>query len=234
MRKAQLFALLAIPALFTVGCSEDQDIAPSADLSASKAALATGNGAPSGAHYGLNIIGVPKGKTATMDGNSGHRIFVALDGNSKILLAEGEEFKVLDANGTDGDGAKFQLPNPDPDNDGTTVYSVWARSLGTPGGSSVMTTCATDPTITDDPTTPEDESLVCSTDNLVSVRSKGKSTYTNVSRDLLYIYADLDGDGTDERYPLFDDRLEDYYWNYDNNGLKVLSLRFYEQPTTVD
>ncbi len=28
----------------------------------------TGNGAPSGAHYNLNIIGVPKNKTATMDG----------------------------------------------------------------------------------------------------------------------------------------------------------------------
>ncbi|MEE8409465.1 MAG: hypothetical protein V3T05_07665, partial [Myxococcota bacterium] len=104
---------------------------------------ATGNGSPSGSHYNLNIIGVAKDKTADMTGNSGRRIFVALSGKSKILLAEGE-FKVLDANGTDG-SAKFQLPDPDPENDGITTYSVFSRALGKPGGSSTMTTCATDP-----------------------------------------------------------------------------------------
>jgi hypothetical protein len=38
----------------------------------------TGNGAPSGAHYDLNIIGVPKGKTASMTGSNTHVIFVSL------------------------------------------------------------------------------------------------------------------------------------------------------------
>src|SRR5437879_6875186 len=38
----------------------------------------TGNGAPSGSHYNLNIIGVPKDKTADMNNNDGHRIFVQL------------------------------------------------------------------------------------------------------------------------------------------------------------
>ena len=225
MNKIKLFALLSIPALFTVGCSEDQDIAPSATLGASSSSLATGNGAPSGAHYNLNIIGVPKGKEASMDGNNGHRIFVNLDGNSKIMLAEGDNFQVTDANGTDRDGAAFTLPNPDPENDGITEYSVWARALGKPGGSSTMTTCATEVETGDN---------ICSSGSVVSVRSKGKSSFTNVSRDLLYIYADLDGNGTDERYPLFDDALEDYYWNYDNNGLKILQLRFYEIPTDVN
>ena len=32
-----------------------------------------GNGAPSGAHYTLNIIGVPKAKTADMSGNNGRQ-----------------------------------------------------------------------------------------------------------------------------------------------------------------
>src|SRR3989442_8514623 len=40
----------------------------------------TGNGAPSGSHYNLNIIGVPKDKTADMNNNDGHRIFVQLNG----------------------------------------------------------------------------------------------------------------------------------------------------------
>ena len=187
----------------------------------------TGNGAPSGSHYTLNIIGVPQEKSADMtsDNGIGSRIFVPLEGNSKILLTEGD-FAVLDANGTDG-SASFQLPNPDPDNTGHTEYSVYARALGTPGGSSTTTTCATDPDTLDE---------ICSTESMVLVRDSkgGKSTFTNYSRELLYVYYDLDGDGTTERYPLFDDRLEDYFWDYDNKGLRIAQLRFYEHSTDVN
>ena len=51
---------------------------------------------------------------------------------------------------------------------------------------------------------------------------------------LLYVYADVDGDGVIDRMPLFDSRLEDYFWQYDNQGLKLVQLRFYEQPTDVN
>lgn len=186
--------------------------------------FSAGNGAPSGEHYNLNLIGVSKGKTADMTGNMGHRIFVNLAGNTKILLGEGSDFQVLDANGTDGT-AKFQLPNPDPDNDGVTTYSVYARAVGKPGGSGQISTCATDPVTLEE---------ICSTDVLNVIRTKGKTTFTNVSRQLLYIYADLDGDGVEERMPLFDDRLQDYFWSYDNNGLKILQLRFYPISTNVN
>jgi len=182
-----------------------------------------GNDAPSGAHYNLNLIGVPKSKSADMTGNDGHRIFVPLAGTTKILLAEGE-FAVLDANGTDGT-AKFQLPSPDPENDGVTEYSVFSRALGTPGGSSSMTTCATDPVSGEE---------YCSIYSTVSTRTSGKSSFSNVSRELLYAYVDLDGDGMVERYPLFDDTLQDYFWDYDNSGLKLLQLRFYPIPTDVN
>ena len=181
----------------------------------------TGNGAPSGPHYDLNIIGVPKDKTADMTGDNGHRIFVDLSGTTKILLSPGD-FQVLDANGTDG-VASFQLPNPDPSNSGTTKYSVWARALGKPGGNSFMVTCASDSTGT----------TFCSTDTAFFVRSKGKNSFTNVSKELLYIYADIDGDGKIDRIPLFGDGLLDYYWQYTNDGLKLLRLRFYQVPTTV-
>jgi hypothetical protein len=174
-----------------------------------------GNGSPSGSHYNLNIIGVPQDKDA--DITSGHRIFVDLVGKTRIDLTKGETFEVLDANGTDG-RAEFQLPNPDPDGDGETLYSVYVRALGTPGGSSTTTTCATDPVTLED---------VCSTENLVLIREKGKSTFRNADRYLLFVYADLDGDGTAERYPLFDEALEGYYWDYDNNGLKLVQMRFY-------
>lgn len=183
-----------------------------------------GNGAPSGAHYNLNIIGVPKSKSVEMSGNQGHRIFMPLNGKAKILLNEGAEFQVLDANGTDG-SAKFQLPNPDPENDGVTAYSVYARALGKPGGSASMTTCAIDPVTMEE---------VCSLQSIVMVRSKGASKFENVSAELLYVYADLDGDGNVERMPLFDDRLQDYFWSYDNRGLKILQLRFYQISTDVN
>jgi hypothetical protein len=79
----------------------------------------TGSGAPSGAHYDLNLIGVDKTKSATMTGSDTHTIFVPLSGTCKINLSEGD-FQVLDGNCTDGPAA-FQLPNPDPGNTGTTV-----------------------------------------------------------------------------------------------------------------
>lgn len=60
-------------------------------------AASAGNGAPSGAHYNLNIIGVDKAKTADMDGSKRHTIFVPLVGSCKINLAEGD-FQVLDGN----------------------------------------------------------------------------------------------------------------------------------------
>jgi hypothetical protein len=182
-----------------------------------------GVGSPNGSHYTLNLIGVPKSKTADMTGDNGHRMFVPLSGTCKINLALGD-FQVLDANCTDGTG-QFQLPNPDPANTGVTTYSVWARALGKPGGTSSTTPCATDPT---------DGALYCSTYSMVQMRSTGKSSFTNVSKDLLYVYADLNLDGVLERVPLFDSRLQDYYWQYDNNGLKLVQLRFYPISTDVN
>lgn len=180
-----------------------------------------GNGAPSGAHYNLNLIGVPKDKTADMTGSNGHVIFVDLTGNTKILLQEGPadvfDFQVLDANGTDGT-ASFQLPNPDPDNTGTTWYSVYARVLGKPGGWGNITSGFVD----------EYGNTWLSTYSYIAVRNTGKSKFDNVSKELLYVYVD----GT--RYNLFSNKLYQYFWNYDNNGCKVVQLRFYQIPTTVD
>lgn len=208
-------------------------------VAVSNIALA-GNGAPSGPHYNLNIIGVPKTKNPPMDNNSGHRIFVNLVGKTKILLCESgvgedcadvEGFQVLDANGTDG-VAKFALPNPDPENTGTTEYSVFARALGKPNGKAKMTTCAWDPVAGEE---------VCSILVLELERKHGKQSFENVSKYLLYIYAyifvgyDAEGNPIYEymRLPLFDERLEDYLWYYDNNGLKIVQLRFYPGVQTT-
>jgi hypothetical protein len=183
-----------------------------------------GNGAPSGAHYNLNIIGVENPKTADMDGSNRHTIFVPLQGNCRINLAEGS-YNVADGNCFDGDGAEFFLPDPDPDGDGVTAYSVYARALGKPGGSSVTTTCFD-----------EAGETWCSTESVVLVRSTGKSTFRNVSKELLSLCLDTDDppDGIcDVREFLFDRDLADYYWSYQNDGLRLAQLRFYEIPTNV-
>ncbi len=209
---------LTVTGLACFGCaSADQD----EDVESSASTL-TGNGAPSGAHYNLNLIGVANPKTADMTGSNRHTIFVPLSGSTKINLSEGD-FAVLDGNGTDGTAA-FQLPNPDPTNSGTTTYSVWVRALGKPGGKASMQTCATDVATGE---------LYCSVYTTVLTRKKGKSQFTDVSRDLLYIYADLNGDGKTERYPLFSDAMQDYFWQYSNQNLKQAQLRFYAVPSTV-
>ncbi len=185
--------------------------------------ISAGHGAPSGPHYNLNIIGVPKDKTADMTGNMGHRIFVKLQGNSTIWLAEGDNFQVLDANGTDKDGAKFQLPDPDPDDDLVSEYSVFVRTLGTPGGQASMTTCYETGT-----------ERVCSMEKLTLKRdNNGAPKFSNVSKTLFTVFVDTDGDGVgDTRMGIFDNKAYQYLWDYDNNGLKLAQLRFY--PVTTD
>src|SRR5215510_8538531 len=90
----------------------------------------------SGTHYNLNIIGVPKGKTADLTNTSGHTIFVPLEGTVKIYYVAGSQFQVLDRNGTDGDGATVEVPS---DPGGTSVcYNVFATALGKPYGNALV------------------------------------------------------------------------------------------------
>jgi hypothetical protein len=186
------------------------------------AASGSGNGAPSGPHYNLNIIGVQNPKTADMTNTDGHSLFVPLQGQCKINLQQGA-FSVLDRNCTDG-SALFQLPNPDPTNSGQTVYSVWARALGKPGGSSSTQTCFLD--------TSTNETF-CSIYQMVLVRSSGKSSFSNVSQQLLYVYYCNTATGKIVRVPLFSSSLYQFYWSYTNNGLRLAQLRFYQGSTTV-
>lgn len=193
-------------------------------LAGSAQGAPNGNGAPSGAHYNLNIIGMSNPKTADTSTSNGHTIFVPLQGGCKIELSEGD-FQVLDRNCTDGGAAAFQLPDPDPGNTGTTVYSVYARALGKPGGSSTTTTCFTDTTTNED---------YCSIYQMVLVRGTGKSSFTNVSQELLYVYYCDTDTGKIVRESLFNNDLYDYYWDYQNSGLRLAQLRFYPgEQTTV-
>ena len=230
-----LAAILAVSMIFANGALQAQ---------------ATGNGAPSGAHYNLNLIGVKKTDQLPNDSNSGHRIFVKLFGNSKILLTEGD-FAVIDADATDANGGKFQLPSPCADSGGDPIscgddtnadpsefrqYTVWVRELGKPGGSGSIKTCAVDSLGTADP---GDDVTYC----LVSVltvplqRDTGKPIFTNVTKELTTLCTltavGLDGiagtldDTCLTSEDIFSDDNKGYYWDYNNDGLKLVQLRFY-------
>jgi hypothetical protein len=248
------------------------DVADTPDLTL-LADAHTGNGFPQGAHdYKLNIIGVPQGKTAAMDDNNGRRIFILLNGGetvtdaggkwktntdywkqdsrvNKILLVEGSDFGVLDANATDKDGAQFMLPDPclgDDSTDGCTpLYDVYARALGTPNGKAIITTCADE----DGDGYDDYDDIWCGANQLEVERKAGRSKAELVNDELLRMVVTIDPLTDPELYGcvkyndfqadvsldsaetfdvyLFDRCFENYFWNFDNNGLKLLELRFY-------
>jgi hypothetical protein len=198
----------------------------------------TGNGSISGSHYNLNLIGQDTCKTQALTDSNRHTIFVDLNFNdgtptdptstvslnskNKIFLQEGP-FQVLDGNACDG--AVFQLPQ----NDCTTLtvgsvsgcdYDVYIRGLGSPQGNpyAQMTTCRTDTTST----------FQCSTETVSVYRYKSKSTFQNVTKELTTLCLDTNLDTKcDTRVTLFESSMFQYFWDYDNHGLRLAQLRFY-------
>jgi len=200
-----------------------------------------GGGAAAGPHgvgpggYQLNLIGQDRTSDATCT-NNGHRIFVPLDAKYRILLTEGP-FKVLDCNALDsGDKvASFRLPDPDTGDDCEVnscpvAYQVWIRVLGNPNPTKTFTgvTCATEKSSGD---------FLCSTETIeVSSSNKpgGKAKFTNVTKQLLTLCFDTDGDGKcDLRIRLFDDKFQDFLWEFNNNGARIVQLRFIIEPFVV-
>ena len=188
-----------------------------------------GNGAPNGAHWNLNIIGVPKDKSMP-EGLGGGVIFAKLGSDevtvrTRINLEEGPEFAVLDKDGTDG-SATLQLMDPFPDdvspgiNTGeVAVYKIYIRALGKPGGSAVITSGFTD----------EFGQDWWSLESITVERTKGQSRFSDETLKLTTILVDITDDGIDNpvRYNLFGNELWEYFWDYDNSGLKLLQMRIY-------
>ncbi len=213
-------------------------VAAAVTLGAAVTSMAqTGNGAPSGPHYELGIIGVTNPKTQPLTGSDRHTIFVGLGVNKKggdvitnIYLTQGP-FTVCDGNGFTpatacdgtpvagaGNGAVFQLPCDTLTNtclSGATsqAYTVWARALGKPGGNASVTTCGTGLW----------GSVICSTASEVFVRRSGQQKFKDVTTTLTTINTTL---GT---ISLFTTGFQNFFWQYDNFGLKLLQVRFYPQ-----
>lgn len=272
MRK--LLILSMILALITA-CEKKYD--PSDGMLENSTSLATDGTKLVGQHFNLNLIGT-KEKTMDDDIAAGHVIFVNLEGVTEIGLVEGDDYAVLDKNGTDEDGALFQLPDPGFEPyvtelpfgfDTETDYSVYARPLGKPMTGAEITLMAE---LSDygweilDKHGERIWSNIIDNFDLISLtwgefipnpvtfeRTKGKQTFQNVTAELLSVVYEIivtydtgleDDPNTVEdesvaevvlhvRIPIFNEMLEGEYWKYDNNGLKLLQIRFYPFGTDV-
>ena len=194
----------------------------------SSALAGTGNGAPSGPHFTLNIHGVAKGQG--FSGQNQNDIFVPLYGNCKILLQQAftYDFQVLQPNCVDNPTATFELPAPCAISattglctTSTTIYSVYARALGKPGGSSNTTPCFSETT----------GNTFCSTGHYMAVRGTGQSKFTNQTNNLLFITQCVSGSTVTT--PIFSNSNYQYFWSYENSGLRLAQLRFYQVPSAV-
>jgi len=185
---------------------------PSATLSVPQ----TGNGAPSGPHFNLNLIGAKTTNCPQTEGSGGNVIFVALTGTSKIELFPGTSFAVLDNNACIDKVAQFQLP-PTNTTGGSPSYTVWARVVGKPGGSGSLTTCATDVVTLEQ---------VCSLNSVITMRTKGQQKFVNVTNELTTLCF-INSLGQTQCVNLFDPAFQDFFWSYNNQGQKILQLRFY-------
>jgi len=190
-----------------------------------------------------------------MSNNNGHRIFVWLNGRTKIYMTGdtdatvdangnlvtngdldcGNSFDVLDANGTDGSAAllvpcdPLTAENLDPH----VCFDVWATTLGTPGGhTDVDVVCSFDTTCIGCNIDGGD----CATGNidfgLAGHSGKPqKEDITSVFRASGCI--DLDANGCDAGDISFNnewifniEQLLYYYWDYDNQGNRIVQIRF--------
>lgn len=177
---------------------------------------------PSGEHFTLNVLGKEKLGLGTGGKTGGSTIMVPLYGTCRIDLSEGS-FAVGDKDCVNDPRAAFTLPNPDPNNDGVSEYAIFVRPLGKPGGNATFTTCLED-----------SDGTWCSTENVFVTRVAGQSPSTDVSQEMLTACYDADGDGEYEREHIFEDKNKDYFWTYDNNGLRLVQLRFYPLQVAIN
>ena len=205
------------------------------------------NPCPSEKAYQFNIIGVPKSKNPDMTGTNGHRLFVNLTGNSKINMTGdtdpeteglqcGNNFQVLDANATGTSEGLVLVPcenvNAESEDPGV-CFDVWATALGGPGQADVDVVCTFDDTVVD--TNIDDGDCQMDTIDFSLVRNSGKPVQQPITN---YLRAsgcfDENGDGEcDQGEKTFSniwifnlDALEGYFWDYDNQGLRLAQIRF--------
>ena len=207
------------------------------------------NPCPSEKAYQFNIIGVDKGKNPDMTGNNGHRLFVNLTGKSKIVMTGdtdfddsnglqcGNSFQVVDANATGSNNPGMLLVPCENVNSESTdpgvCFDVFATALGGPGQANVDVVCTFDDTVVD--TNIDDGDCAQGNIDFDLVRNSGRPVQEDITN-FLRASGCFDEDGEGDCDPgettfnnvwIFNlEALIEYFWDYDNQGLRVAQIRF--------
>ena len=207
---------------------------------ASPATAQVGKGL-SGPHYNLNIIGVPHDKTVPdMTGSNRHTIFVPLQSGGdvgrkvSINYVAGTEFRVIDGNATDDNEATIEVPSAEW---GNLSFEVYAVGLGKPNGVAIVTAeCAIDDLIGEcvDALLLDSFTVKRTRDNGPAKNKPQLVDITDIFRATGCIDVIIDGVCTAgdigfKNIWIFNiPELEYYLWDYENNDLKLMQVRFYE------
>ncbi|UOK41367.1 MULTISPECIES: hypothetical protein [Flavobacterium] len=230
MRNIKLLAVVALATLLgVISCSKEDAISSEADENSTE--RASENPSVAKASHNLDIIGVPQNFLGPWPDMT-NKIFVPLEGRTKIQMVQADQYQIL----APKDGiARFSLPDLNPS--GPASYSIFAKALGG-GGTVGIWTCPAVGASTVQGTDIDGYYKLCSAGSL-TVDASRRARYLTVTDQFLTIKVpsnlNLDSDADIEvaagTYPVFDDRLKDYFWKpYDgNNRLKILQLRLIEE-----
>jgi hypothetical protein len=209
------------------------------------------NGAPSGPHFNVNIIGHPKGGIGG-DDSSGHSIMIPLrnvqsreglicnvDGvqlvddiaptwetseptGAKIYFVAGDHFEIIDRDGTDSDGATIKVP-VDPVT-GDIKFDIYMRVLGKPNTCMNINAYAYD----------LEQNLWFKAGSVYVSRKSGKSTFVRAI-DLFRVWFCTVDPLTNKcadagaNLSVFNDVFDNYFWNILNDGTRLLQVRLYQK-----
>jgi hypothetical protein len=208
-----------------------------------------GNGAPSGPHWNINIIGHPKGGIGG-DYSSGHSIMIPLrnvtgleelvcipDGvtfldnsgvttvtseptGAKIYFVPGDHFEIIDRDATDSDGAKIMVPVDSATGD--IQFNVYIRVLGKPNTCMNINAYAYD----------LEQNLWFQAGTVSVSRKTGKSTFVRAN-DLFRVWFCVVDDTNKcadggANLSVFNDIFDSYFWNILNDGTRLVQVRLYQ------
>ncbi len=210
---------------------------------------ATGNQAPSGPHWNINIIGHPKGGIGG-DDSSGHSIMIPLRNvpgtdkleclpgvqvvddkgqtttveptGARIYFVPGDHFEIIDRDATDSNGATIMVPVGDPDpvtGDMPAKFDVYVRVLGKPNQCMKIDAYAYD----------SDQALWYQTGTISVSRTTGKSVFVRANELFtICIWDPVQLKCVDFR-SVFNDVFDSYFWNILNDGTRLVQLRLYQK-----
>lgn len=169
--------------------------------------------------FEINLVYVPDNKEAYITDIQGERIFVLEETNNKVMLQGGQSFEVLDGN-AGHENALFELPNR-----GAAYYEPGVVSVSSPAIDNPMEYVV-------DQNTEEEIYTLPFYFSIFSNNSEDKIDITSLVLSIDTYTEDMNRDGEinaedTNTYALFSDVLEDKFWTYNDQGLKVMKVRFY-------